>query len=279
MLPQQNQPIGYPISPELLETLGALKGIPLPHKDFDPVSNWKLKYGIWVCRGYFNRGNEFLGALDLEREKNADLGTHLLKVKKTYVCSEGFTHIMKAEIECSSEIPSQPLEWAFSNKQIDPEGREMTEVGYNESGWRKNDIVAIKKGRKTYEYNTPGVVTGDWNVFEFIQRIPFTKDSKVGFNMIERLDLPKNEQTLRYRSPETWMIGDREWTLHRFSQIGQGILPFDFWLDDFHRLLIASTFSIAYILDEQADEKYMERKELLLGTYNRLKKRYQKENV
>jgi len=279
MLQQARQTFENPISPELLDSLGALKGIPKPNEDFDPANNWKLKYGIWVCRGYLNRGNEFLGALDLERIKNAELKTHLLKVKKTYVCNEGFTHIMKAEMECSSEVPSQPLEWTFSNKQIDPEGREMTEVAYTESGWRKNDILAIKKGRKTYEYNTSGVISSDWNVFEFIQRMPFTKDLKVGFDMIERLDLPKNEQTIRYRNPETWMIGGRERTLHRFSQIGQGILPFDYWLDDYHRVLIASTFSIAYILDELADEKYMEQKELLLESYNQVKKRYQKDNV
>jgi hypothetical protein len=42
--------------------------------------------------------------------------------------------------------------------------------------------------------------------------------------------------------------------LHHFQQRGRGMLPYDYWLDEHHRLQIFVTLSIAYIRDKNAKE-------------------------
>ncbi|GAI82934.1 unnamed protein product, partial [marine sediment metagenome] len=43
-------------------------------------------------------------------------------------------------------------------------------------------------------------------------------------------------------------------SLHRFDQLGRGILPCEYWLDDRHRLLMVTSMNKAYILDDHAEK-------------------------
>ena len=40
--------------------------------------------------------------------------------------------------------------------------------------------------------------------------------------------------------------------LHRFDLIGEGFLPYELWLDEKRRLVMAATFAVAWILTENA---------------------------
>ena len=47
--------------------------------------------------------------------------------------------------------------------------------------------------------------------------------------------------------------------MHWFHQIGYGVLPYEYWLDDRHRLLAVATHARAYLLDDGAEEPVRDR--------------------
>ena len=79
-------------------------------------------------------------------------------------------------------------------------------------------------------------------------------------NLLERLELFKENQVLGYRGNESFPHDGSNLTLHRFAQTGNGLLPFDYWLDESHKLFLAVTFSVAYIADDNAIEKFQARR-------------------
>ena len=70
--------------------------------------------------------------------------------------------------------------------------------------------------------------------------------------MLEDLDLFKPEQSLRPVGAVTLELGGRQVRLHGFRQIGRGILPTHYWLDDEHRLIAAAGALRAFIWDTGA---------------------------
>jgi hypothetical protein len=89
--------------------------------------------------------------------------------------------------------------------------------------------------------------------------------------MLEGLSLVKKQQRLIYRGEYTMKMGSKKLSLHRFDQIGEGILPYEYWLDDKHRLLVVTSMNKAYILDEKAEKTIRQRTEQLRNTYKRAK--------
>lgn len=48
--------------------------------------------------------------------------------------------------------------------------------------------------------------------------------------------------------------GEKDTPLHCFVQLGQGVLPCEYWLDPGHRLLAVISMNKAYILDDKAEK-------------------------
>jgi len=97
--------------------------------------------------------------------------------------------------------------------------------------------------------------TADWCLFEALQRWPFRRGESPAFDVLEGLSVHRPGHRVTYRGPETIERNGKPLKLHRFSQLGQGMLPYEYWLDDDRRLLLAVTLSRVYILDPQAESK------------------------
>ena len=70
------------------------------------------------------------------------------------------------------------------------------------------------------------------------------------------------------------MKNNKKISLQRFEQIGHGILPYEYWLDKNHRLVIAVTGPRAYILDDNAGEKFEKFAKSGRKKFRRLQERY-----
>jgi hypothetical protein len=101
---------------------------------------------------------------------------------------------------------------------------------------------AVQAGRLT---------TSNWSLFEAVQRLPFDC-RELRFEMFEEMELRKPEHGLWPGAAADVEIGGRTVKLHSFEQIGRGILPMTYWLDDQHRLIIAVNARRAYLLDSRA---------------------------
>lgn len=229
--------VGVPLSPSVLRDLGAMRKI--PPKDDSQIRT----YRVWTCHGYRKSGNVDEGFLKLERwpAKNADRPMMQMKVEQQIVNDRGQTHVQRADIVYRADRIAPIDKWRLSSRFVSPEGRDLPEL-------------AVKEQDGAGRYSPPGV-TSDWTLFDAATRWPFEKKPPLKFDLLEELSILRPGHRLSYRGAEPFEIGGQKIRLHRFQQLGHGLLPYDYWLDDGHRLLFVTTFARAYILDPEAEAK------------------------
>ncbi len=245
--------VGYPISPTMLEELKAIENYKDWNKKFDPDKEWENTYKIWLCHGYIKGGNFVHGSLNIKKINSKSNKSFSLNIYQKIVHDGGSVHIIDAEIQCLNDALASPIEWNLSSRFISPGKKERTELGMKEQGSIKGDSVKIKSNKYFFNLKKTGGLTGDWCLFEAIQRMPFKKIGAHKFDALEGMNLLKKEHVLSYRGADP--MKNKKETLQRFQRMGQGVLPFDYWLDKNHRLVIATTGPRAYILDDKADAK------------------------
>ncbi len=225
--------VGTPLTPVLLGELKALGKLPQTPADFKPDGNWVNSYRICTCHGYRESGNQDVGSLRIERLADRANETFTLKVNQRINQTDGLTNIVDVVVKCRNNQLASPTQWEVSSRFIGADGREIAKLQSKDSSATTESV-----GRKT----------SDWCLFELVQRLKFDKSIDLAFELLEGLSIAKQDQRLKYRGAETAKLGDRQARLHCFSQIGRGILPTEYWLDDNHRLLIVCSMNKAYIL-------------------------------
>ena len=230
--------LGSPLTPTLLDELGALRDFPPLSEDFKPDGNWVNTYRIWTCHGYRESGNQNVGYLRIKRlAKSNDSLT--LKAHQEVLQTDALVNIVEATIECRNNQLASPIQCKVSSRFIDADGRQIPQLSSDDNG-----IAAKGLNRRTC----------DFSLFEVVQRLEFNRHTSLNFDMLEGLSLFKKDQHLSYRNLYPAKIGGKNISLHCFVQLGSGILPTEYWLDEHHRLLIVTSMNKAYIFDEQAEK-------------------------
>jgi hypothetical protein len=230
--------VGSPLTPTLLDELSALNNFPTSSENFKPDGNWINTYRIWTCHGYRESGNQNVGYLRIKRlVKSNDSLT--LKVHQEVLQTDALVNIVEATIECRNNQLASPIQWKVSSRFINADGKQISQLSSNDNG-----IAAEGLNRNT----------SDWSLFEAVQRLKISKETFSTFDMLEGLSLLIKDQHLSYRGLYPTKIGGKKISLHRFVQLGNGILPCEYWLDDHHRLLVVTSMNKAYIFDEQAEK-------------------------
>ena len=109
--------------------------------------------------------------------------------------------------------------------------------------------LAVTTGERKLTRRLPGRWTSDWSLFEALQRRPFRSGEALKFDVLEGLSLLKRGHVLRYKGRRQVTLGDAASTLHLFHQVGRGVLPYEWWLDEAHRLVLVVTGYRTYILE------------------------------
>jgi len=238
MAKKQRTIVGSPLTPTMLKELDALKKLPFTPEDFKPDGNWVSTYRIWTCHGYRESGNENVGFLRIERTADSEK-TFMLNVHQEVVQTDAITHIIDDTIKCRNNQLASPVEWKLQSRFTDTDGKHIPELLGSNNG------KAAKEAERT---------TSDFCLFEAVQRLAYDKESSVSFDLLEGMRLSKPRHRLLYRGISPLKMKGRDIPLHCFVQLGSGILPYEYWLDDRHRLLAAVSMNKAYILDEQAEQ-------------------------
>ena len=263
--------VGSPLTPQLLHELKALGKIPQTPAHFKPDGNWVNTYRIWACHGYRESGNYNVGFV---RFRRAAAGTNeklSLEVHQEVVETDGMVSVIDTNIRCLNNQLATPVRWHLWSLFIDSDTQPLDELKTEENVIIKQDTMFIETGGQTLKRKVPGRLTSDWGIFEAVQRLKFNKESSLDFNMLEGLSVLKEGQRLSYRGVYPMRIGDQDVRLHCFHQLGRGILPYNYWLDENHRLVAAISMNKAYILDEQAEKTIRQRAEQLRKSYKRVK--------
>jgi hypothetical protein len=233
MAKQKRTIVGENLTPTLLRELGGLEEFPPTPTDFKPDGNWVNTYRIWTCHGYRESGNQDVGALRLKRTPDSD-SMFTLSVRQEVVQTDGMANVIEGTIKCRLDLLASPIEWALSSRFEGPEGEIIPELGYRNHGTATGPATAT---------------ACDWCLFEAMQRLAFEK-SPLKFDLLEGMSLSKPGHRLSYRGIYPMKTGIRSIPLNCFAQLGRGILPTEYWLDDHHRLLAVISMNKAYILDE-----------------------------
>lgn len=259
--------IGRPLTPEILAALGVLTRYEGPDERFAPSGNWAHRYQIWAVKGT-KTGNSYQGELRIARcrsvpDESVVLGvTQAIKGAKA---GQQGLHAIEAELRCRQDALASPVSWSLSSRFHDAHGNEVPEASSRETG--RVDGRALVRQVSGTELSQPvsGSLTGDWGLFDAVQRLPFEPGSSLTFDLLEGLSLVKPEQRLSFvRGREVQMCG-ATCTLYGFRQKGRGILPIEFWLDEAHRLLLVINGNRVYVLDILREER---KAEGATGTYS-----------
>jgi len=238
MAKKQRTIVGSPLTPTLLKELDALNKLPFTPEDFKPDGNWVSTYRIWTCHGYQESGNQNVGFLRIERIGGSD-ETFVLNVRQEVVQTDAITHIIDGKIKCSNNQLASPVEWKLKSEFIGADGKYISEL---RSG---DNSIATERAERT---------TGDWCLFEVVQRLALDAQISFSFDLLEGMSLKKPDHRLSYRGVTLLKADGIDIPLHCFVQLGSGILPNEYWLDSRRRLLFVTSMNKAYILDGQAEQ-------------------------
>jgi len=249
------QAVGRHLTPDLLWEMSVFDDLPDPDPDFDPVGAWEQTWRIWTCYGYLRRSNRNLGVLRIARTPGDPF---TLAIEQDQLNQEGLRHVQTAEVTCALDALASPLAWDLTGSFIGPEGEELPEL----------------RLARTVDSPPDGPVAGHWCLFEAVQRLPFDDGVEHSFDLLDGLSVRKSDHTLRYDGAHEIRFGVDTHTLHRFVQIGHGALPFEYWLDEDHRLVLVVSHYRVYVLDPAAEETVAEELESQRSRYERNKERY-----
>jgi hypothetical protein len=238
----QRQPLTIPF----LKELGALDVLRPPDGSFDPAGAWSHAYRLWLVQPW-NSG----GALTIAR-KPLPNGKARLTVDVAIAERGGFERKTHAVLTCAADALSTPLSWTLDTQALDLEGRAIARATVKESGSLTGGELTVRFGGQTCRSRVPTPVTSNWSLLHAVQRLPGEAAKPLEFALLEDLDLLKPEQRLTFRETTTVTLGDRSILLRGYQQIGRGILPWQYWVDDAGRLLLAFSGVRALIYDPGA---------------------------
>ena len=247
-----------------------LEGFAPPEGAYDPLGNWELTYR--VCTLTANCAQA--GSLCLKRSA-VSRSKAILLVDYEKTGAGGSWQKVTAELACATDALSTPRSWTYGSDIVDAEGNPLPNMALGKSARRRLHTITIADGRRTSEMPTPRAYTINWALFDAVQRLPREPFEPLAFTMLDHFDQPKANQVLSYRKAidvrlgwkrvkreklvelpkgrirkTRWVKeGGRTVRLHAYDHVGEGIVPWVYWVDDKGRLLFVVAGLEAYLLE------------------------------
>ena len=202
---------------------------PAAEQRFDPAGPWKHAYVL------LNSATEPIqakrgkapaavaqGYLTLERRPE-DGDTFTLRgeflADRQYLGASRMTF----QARCRADRLASTLSWKVSTVSLKGDGKEEP--------MSKLDFEGSIKDNKAPATN--------WGLMEAVQRLGNKPIDPVTFDMLEDFDALRPGQRRTYWGTTEATRGGRPLKLTGYQQIGQGILPYHYWLDESGRLVLA----------------------------------------
>jgi hypothetical protein len=214
---------------------GLLASLHPPDGPFDARSAWQHRYAVVAMQPERRAAGENprpYGTLTLTRKPAAD--THFSLEVDFAIRTRGQSgwHT-QASLTCAGDRLATPTEWQLRSAPLQP----AADTATTETAKCKAGVITRRSGNVERKLTVPGPFTTSWSLMEAVQRLPFTTSPPITFEMLEDLDQRKPGQSLSLAGELTVDLAGKAVRLHAMRQIGRGILPMHYWLDDQHRLL------------------------------------------
>jgi hypothetical protein len=246
--------VKHPLTPSMLTVMGDLEPTPLVTGPFDPESDWRREYRVWTCYGYRDKSsNRSQGTLSLTRSGSGGKAFRL-KVDQTLHMDpkkEKHDHRFTASIRCRNDDLATPTAWRMDSRFVSgKEGSNPPDMDHAESVEVLGDALAVTIGDRTVTRPASARLASEFSLMAAVGRLPL--DSKpLSFDLLEWLTALKPGQRLSYRGRFDQQWGGLAVTLDCFHQLGMGVWPYEYWLDENSRLVMVVTGVRAYILESE----------------------------
>ncbi|MHC4789196.1 MAG: hypothetical protein ACYS8K_08370 [Planctomycetota bacterium] len=245
--------------------LAYLSRLTLPEGEFDPRGEWEQTYDvfpIYAALHLTGRASSLRhkGELRIKRMPLDDGGAFQLDVSSDVTFLQFGHHPTEAQrttavIRCAADELSTPLSWELTSVALSKDAREpMPLSDMEEAGALHEGVVKLTFPGGSRELQVSEKVTSNWSLFEALQRLAPGEVPGTEFDMLEDLRVPRRRQRLAvdgWTEVETDAGTVRLYGIH---QIGEGILPIHYWLDEEGRLLLALGLMRAYIWQGAPEE-------------------------
>lgn len=220
-----------------------------PKGAFDPAAAWSLRYVRHALIPLPDGGGPSgaaAGSLSITLKPTGDA----LALSATESVQAGFTLMTtEADISCLKDTLLTPQRWSLrvSWQAGAPATVRPGELDQARSGHVDGKMIVFK-GVREHPRPAPERWTTLWNLFAVVPRLAFDAASVLTFDLFEELELHKPGQRVAYIGPQAVTLNGQTLDLHVFEQTGHGMLPWRWWLDDQHRVLLAAGGRRAYLL-------------------------------
>ena len=206
---------------------------------------------MWMAlRGYAGKSRP-VGALRINRRRNSQGLIELQVAQITNMGGPTRSERIRAEIVCSGDRLCTPESWTMRSRIFDAQGTAVPLTHVTTKGDTASGTITIS-GTGERKVFAPQAFTAGWCLFDAVQRLPFDL-RPLSFTMLDDMELPKRNQRLSPGRSMDVRLGGRIVSLHSFEQVGEGILPYTYWLDEQHRLLMAIGGLRTFLFDPKVE--------------------------
>ena len=252
----------------LAEHLAGFQPPPGPH---DPAGDWQLEYRAYALAATYGLGGQ-AGSLRLSRTRQPG-DMFRLEVECRKPAGNGCTCRLAAQVEARLAALPVPRRWTWTGEILAaapgaPPLSRLTRSATLDAGV----LTLAPPPRKI---PLPGPCSINWLLWEAVGRLPREPLAPLAFSMLHDFDRPLPHHTLHYAQSVSLLLGERPvrqtkveelekgritstfWgtaggrmvRLHVYHHLGDGSVPWVYWVDEHGRVLLAVSGFEAYVLN------------------------------
>jgi hypothetical protein len=266
----------YPLSPGLLVQLGAFDDLPEVGLEAGALSG-TASYVMWSTYGHWNPhdGNRIFGCLRLARSMEGadgaagmagiesvpgapgDGSNIMLAIEQKVLTRDKTLEMLRTEAVCQGDALATPISWEQS-VYVEKHPSSAPERWSTERVELRDGELHVSAGGRDFVRPAAGKggVSSNWGLLDVIERLELGEGQELHFSMMEELKYLRGGHRLRYDGLCAADFGRGERVMHRYTQMGSGVHPITYWLDEERRLRLAYTGRFAYIRDGAAESKF-----------------------
>jgi len=163
----------------------------------------------------------------------------------------GVDNSLEAQIICDTDNYNSIRKWTLNSHHTTAKGTPEPLSELTENGRCNDGQIRIESGNYEYGFIAKNPVFTQWTILDLLIR-KANPSLNVTFDLLQDLSLFKPNQSLNYDGPTPLKLKDgKTVTLQTYSQIGQGILPIHYLLDDQGRPQLITSSILSWALSGQ----------------------------
>ncbi len=230
-----------------------LRNFQPPSGPFDPSGHWRHTYHLYTVVNGDIPVPPVRGALQIERIPQPSGGV-ILNINYEKTSRYAGVHTFVAKVICAGDKLSTPLKWNSTYTAAPPAHPLKMSLEQQGSGYAGDGALIIQQGSAQEKLPVPAAYTTNWALFDVVQRLKSSGGDALRFTLFDD-DAPKPNQVLAFcqtaELKNRWP-GAPDACVHGFLQIGDGITPQVYWVDDRGELLFLSTGLNVFVLNTAA---------------------------